>query len=252
MSTETSSTLSSMAQQLDVVAGQILDYALLLAAIGTVTMALLELIKALARWRKHFHRRQIEKWLATAAARNAPHEQLLLLAAGGSENADALYDQPTGKLMGQIQAAANVALDFPERYKSFYDFITTAPRGDDGGRDQRLWREFSTARMSGRPRRASAADDAEARAATQARARLGNLVARKLDALQNAVEYKWARYNQAVSIVGGAALLAVIFLRAKPDVSVDLMVLLSITGGMVAPFAKDVVSALSGLRTRRT
>jgi len=152
MPTETSNTLSAMAQQLDVVAGQILDYALLLAAIGTVTMALLELIKALARWRKRFHRRQIANWLATATTRAALHDQLLLLAAGGTENADVLYDQPTGKLMGQIQAAANVALDFPERYKSFYDFITTAPRGDDGGKDQRAWREFSVARMSGRPR----------------------------------------------------------------------------------------------------
>ena len=252
MPTETSNTLSAMAQQLDVVAGQILDYALLLAAIGTVTMALLELIKALARWRKRFHRRQIANWLATATTRAALHDQLLLLAAGGTENADVLYDQPTGKLMGQIQAAANVALDFPERYKSFYDFITTAPRGDDGGKDQRAWREFSVARMSGRPRRASAADDVEARAATQARARLGNLVARKLDALQNAIEYKWARYNQAVSVVGGAALLAIILLRTPSEMSLGLMILVSITGGMVAPFAKDVVSALSGLRTRRT
>ena len=252
MPTDSSSTLSAVAQQLDIVAGHILDYALLLAAIGTVTMALLELIKALVRWRKRFHRGQSEKWLATAGARDALHDQLLLLAAGGKENADVLYDQPTGKLMGQIQAAANVALDFPERYKSFYDFITTAPRGDDGGKDQRLWREFSTVRMSGRPRRASAADDAEARAATQARARLGNLVARKLDALQNAIEYKWARYNQAVSVVGGAVLLAVILVRTPSEMSLGLMILVSITGGMVAPFAKDVVSALSGLRTRRT
>ncbi|HLF23689.1 MAG TPA: hypothetical protein VI565_07170, partial [Burkholderiales bacterium] len=61
-----------------------------------------------------------------------------------------------------------------------------------------------------------------------------------------------ARYNQAVSVVGGAVLLAVILVRTPSEMSLGLMILVSITGGMVAPFAKDVASALSGLRTRRT
>lgn len=247
----TAPTVAAVAGQLDIVAGQILDYALLLAAIGTITMALIELVKALLSWRQRFHRRRITRWLHTAPDPQAAHMQLLLLAAGGAENADVLYDQPTGKLMGQIQAAANVALDFPTRYRAFYDFLTATPQAREGAQDQRLWREFSEARMSER-RRATRADDTQARSAAQARARLGNLVARKLDALQNKIEYDWARYNQASSVISGGILLGAILLHEKPLMHPGMMMLLSLTGGMVAPFAKDVVTSLTGLRARRT
>ncbi|MHB8534117.1 MAG: hypothetical protein ACYDBW_01570 [Sulfuricaulis sp.] len=234
--------------------GNILNYALLLAAIGTIAMALLELIKSVTFWRRHFQRRRIERWLAGASDANAAQQQLMLLAAGGAENAAVLYDQPTAKLMGQIQAAANVALDFPAKYSAFYEFIAALPQvrerraSDD---DAKLWRQFSEKRMEGRPHKTSAADDLQARAATQARARLGNLVSRKLDALQNEIDFAWARLNQLSSVAGGGALLAWILLHQTPQLSLELVVLLSILGGLVAPFAKDMVSALTGLRARR-
>ena len=234
--------------------GNILNYALLLAAIGTIAMALLELVKSVTFWRRHFQRRRIERWLAGAPDAHAAQQQLLLLAAGGPDNAAVLYDQPTAKLMGQIQAAANVALDFPSKYRSFYEFIATAPQARelrDTGDDAKLWRQFSEERMEGRPRKASAADDVQARGAAQARARLGNLVSRKLDVLQNQIEFGWARLNQLWSVAGGGALLAWILLHQTPQLRLELVVLLSVLGGLVAPFAKDVVSALTGLRARK-
>lgn len=234
--------------------GKILDYALLLAAIGTIAMALVELIKSVTYWRRHFHRGRLERWLATAPDSKAAHQQLMLLAAGGPGNANVLYDQPTAKLMGQVQAAANVALDFPSKYPTFYEFIAAMPRVRelrDGGDDAKVWRRFSEERMEGRPRKASVADDMQARGAAQARARLGNLVSRKLDVLQNEIEFDWARLNQLWSVVGGGTLLAWILLNQKPHLSAEMIVLLSVLGGLVAPFAKDVVSALTSLRARR-
>lgn len=234
--------------------GKILDYALLLAAIGTIAMALLELIKSVTYWRRHFHRRRLERWLATAPDSKAAHQQLMLLAAGGPRNAHVLYDQPAAKLMGQVQAAANVALDFPSKYPAFYEFIAAMPQVRelrDGGDDAKIWRRFSVERMEGRPRKASVADDMQARGAAQARARLGNLVSRKLDVLQNEIEFAWARLNQLWSVAGGGALLAWVLLNQKPQPSPELVVLLSLLGGLVAPFAKDVVSALTSLRARR-
>ena len=241
----------TIAVAVESLSGKILNYALLLAAIGTIAMALLELIKGVTYWRRHFHRRRIERWLASAQDAQAAREQLMLLAAGGLENAEVLYDQPAAKLMGQIQAAANVALDFPSKYPSFYAFITAMPRIRYASDDAGLWRKFSEARMEGRPRKASVADDVQARGAAQARARLGNLVSRKLDVLQNEIEFAWARLNQLWSVVGGGVLLAWILLKQQPAPSPSLVVLLSIVGGLVAPFAKDVVSALTGLRARR-
>lgn len=245
---------STIAVTVENFSGQILNYALLLAAIGTVAMALLELIKSVTYWRRHFHRRRLERWLATAPDSKAAYQQLMLLAAGGPENAVVLYDQPTAKLMGQVQAAANVALDFPSKYPAFYEFITAMPRARelrDGGDDAKLWHRFSEERMEGRPRKTSVADDMQARGAAQARARLGNLVSRKLDVLQNEIEFAWARLNQLWSVAGGGTLLAWVLLNQKPHPSLELVVLLSLLGGLVAPFAKDVVSALTSLRARR-
>ncbi|MBI3779058.1 MAG: hypothetical protein HY274_09155 [Gammaproteobacteria bacterium] len=245
---------STVAVAVESFSGKILDYALLLAAIGTVAMAMLELIKSVTYWRRHFHRRRLERWLATAANPPAAYQQLMLLAAGGPGNAAVLYDQPTAKLMGQVQAAANVALDFPSKYPAFYEFIAAMPAARelrDGGDDAKLWRRFSEERMEGRPRKTSIAEDVQARGATQARARLGNLVSRKLDVLQNEIEFAWARLNQLWSVAGGGALLAWILLNQKPQPSLGLIVLLSVLGGLVAPFAKDVVSALTSLRARR-
>jgi len=105
--------------------------------------------------------------------------------------------------------------------------------------------------MEGRPRKVSITDDMQARGAAQARARLGNLVSRKLDVLQNEIEFDWARLNQLWSVAGGGTLLAWILLNQKPHLSPDMVVLLSLLGGLVAPFAKDVVSALTSLRARR-
>src|SRR3989304_6331356 len=62
--------LAALAKALEGFAGRILDYALVLAAIGTVTMALLELLKAVGRARYVFNRRMVERWLrADPAAR---------------------------------------------------------------------------------------------------------------------------------------------------------------------------------------
>ncbi len=74
---------STIAVTVESFSGKILDYALLLAAIGTIAMALLELIKSVTYWRRHFHRRRLERWLATAPDSKAAYQQLMLLAAGG-------------------------------------------------------------------------------------------------------------------------------------------------------------------------
>jgi len=91
------------------------------------------------------------------------------------------------------------------------------------------------------------------RAAQQARVRLGNLIARRLDMFQNRTQYRWARLNQLTSIIAGATLTAYALASTnKIDSLKDFiaLVLLSLLAGMLAPFAKDVVAAISGLRAK--
>ena len=199
--------------------------------------------------------------------------ELLLLAAGGHDYANALYDQPIEKMMAQIQSAANVALEFPNEYPALYAFLTHAELAravlseparatvsgalNDRGEAVRLsdaksWqqgvevvRSMQSMRLARIEPHADTAADAEA--AGKARSRLNNLVARKLDAFQNETRYFWDRLNQWVSSITCTALLFVFSMQLPttetPLTAIKIIFLLF--GGIAAPFAKDVVTALA-------
>lgn len=224
----------------------ILDLALILAAVATISMALLELLKVIVQARPIFHRKCVQSWTGSATT----YGELMMLAVGGGGTANALFDQPTDKMMGQIQSAANTALDFPQRYPAFYEFLTAQPGTENATPDERVWAEFCARVERGEQLDPESPETAkEVSGATRARARLDHFVARRLDAFQTVTEYRWARTNQFVS-VGAATILLFLLMREIDEVNASTIVV-AIFGGMMAPLAKDVVSALSGLRARR-
>jgi len=249
---------AQVATIIEAISNKTLDYALLLAAIGTLTMAFIELIKGLTAFRRHFHRCELTRWMPDHNTRR----ELLVLAAGGEENAEVLFDQPTERMLGQIQAAANLSLEYPDRYPLVYKFFTQEDarskieRKSDMTDDSDFWESFATRTMregfsSNEAQRLK--QERDGRTAQQARARLGNLIARRLDMFQNRTQYRWARLNQLISIITGATLTAYALASTnKIDSPKDFiaLVLLSLLAGMLAPFAKDVVAAISGLRAK--
>lgn len=241
--------LEGLVGPIEGIARRILDYALLLSAVGTITMALVELLKGVTLARRHYHRFMIERWLRRAQDPAGAGAELLELAAGGKEDAAALFEQSSGKLLGQIQAAANVALDFPAAYPRLYAFLARPdPGATRRASDDDVWASFCRAELAPRRRKVG---EPELRAASQARARLGNLVTRRLDALQNTIDYRWARLNQAVAVLGGFVFLLIVLLNRTPRLSLIQVIPVSLTGGLVAPLAKDLVSALGNLRAGR-
>jgi len=251
--------LRMMSNNLAAVAENVTDTALLLVAVATVSMTFLELVKALSRARLYFHRWQIRSWIRTQAAKGADTDriwkELLILAAGIPENESALFDQPSGKLMGQIQAAVNVALDFPTRYAALYKFLRAAPDDEPPGDDGQLWMRFTAAKYGFAPDDAASAEslsERDSRRASARRALDGNLIARKLDALQTRIEYLWARANQLLSVLLGAFLLLYLLLQSNAWDFTLQAAFMSLLGGMISPFAKDIVAALAGLRRKGT
>ena len=89
---------AQVATIIEAISNKTLDYALLLAAIGTLTMAFIELIKGLTSFRRRFHRRELTRWMHDHNTRR----ELLMLAAGSEANAEVLFDQPTERMLGQI------------------------------------------------------------------------------------------------------------------------------------------------------
>lgn len=230
----------------DNIGSTILNYAVFLASVGTIVMALQEVVKNLLRWRLTFNRKQFERWLKD---HDDARREFITLTTGGYESQVALFDQPVEKMMGQVQAAANMALDFPKEYPHLYQFLTSVPTDQKVQSDQATWHKFASKPS---PEMAKVSSE-ETNDAAKARARLGNLVTRKLDSFQNETQYSWAGANQKVSVAAGAGLIAIIlFITGFPSkhpqgqlVGWALLVVLSIVGGMTAPFAKDIVSGLS-------
>lgn len=242
---------------IDNIAANALSYSLLLAAIGTLSMAFIEMVKGVALIRRRFHRQQFTRWVADPDGRR----EIIILATGNPRYQYVLFDQPLDRLMDQIQAAANLALEFPDRYPHAYAFFTqedvetqAAMLKGNFPSDSQLWSDFAT--RTDRAGDTGAGDqndtrEIDLRVAQQVRMRLANVLARRLDIFQNRTHYLWARGNQAASIVTGALLTAYALTRASTPVRVEdyvALFCLSLLAGMLAPFAKDVVSAVGGIR----
>lgn len=249
--------LDAITTAIEGMAHDITAYALILAAVGTLTMALLELLKSVADARMRFNSWRIRKWLPADAL-----DELQLLATGSAEprkprraiqgfvtgeilRTDVLYDQPVEKMMGQIQAAANMALDFPHLYSELYQFLANPLAASEQSDDAKQWLAYAQAVAENTQQSGDVA-----RAATQARARIGNIVARKLDAFQTETQYLWAEYNQRAAVVCAGAFLCYLLVGVVHMENTLKVIALSVFGGLVAPFAKDVVSALSGLTAK--
>jgi hypothetical protein len=232
--------LGDLPKLVDGVAGNILSYALILAAVATITMAFLELIKAVFKLRFKYHLSKVQKWIHDDKA----FEQLIVLTVAKKDAEEALFDQPTDKLMAQIQAAANIAVDFPDTYPALYEFFACNPL-DQGGLDSdaAIWKNFISQTL--------VTPDAKSplvQRATRARTSIDHFVSRRLDAFQTRTEYLWARKNQYWSVAASTLFLTVLLVYI--GVPLVWAILLAGFGGMMAPFAKDIVTALSGLRTK--
>jgi hypothetical protein len=230
---------------------EVLNFAVVLAAIGTITMALLELVKALTLARLWFHKLMIARWVGRKRKRAL--EQLIILAAGGKAGASGWYNQPDDRLVTTLQAAANVALNYPLSYPDVYELLVSNPSAavPQGHDDSDIWRDAS--KLATVPVPTDEHERAEflalSRQGNEARLRLGNFVQRKIDALASRIDWTWSRLNQGVALIVGV-IMTFIFLSqraAAEQFDLPVRIMFAIVGGLIAPFAKDIVSALSGL-----
>lgn len=175
------------------------------------------------------------------------------LACGDLRHAQILFDQPTDKFTAQRQAAANVALEHPGQYRALYLLLTQpaapAPASEAGAEraDHALWLAFTRKGPAQAPAGDALADAlADAMAdAMRARARLGNLVSRRLDLFQNAARYRWDRLRQWAGSVLAGLLAAGLAWQVDWSGHALLAMPFVLIAGAMAPFASDVVNGLS-------
>lgn len=252
----------------------ILRYAITLAAVSALSMALLEAVKALGSVRDRFHKRRVRNWIERVTVpgevliSGAPippddrvfhehvygelvwlttAEQVDATAITGSiewkpwhiSPSNALFALDAEKMMGQIQDAADAALNDPGRCLNLYLFLT------DGAHPEDITNWYTWA---GQPPVSTAADPTLAKRQADTYTRLRQFIRRRLDAFQLTTGYQWQTVNQIASVVLGALLLGGSLLYLDRTVG-WLLVPLSLAGGFLAPVAKDLVLALKRVRS---
>lgn len=251
--------LQQFACELDSLASTALDIAILLAAIGTIGMALVEVVKAAIGWRGYFHATRINAFIRRRAVvldsetvrRLDPSRawrQVMDLVAG-DEAGPALrawLSQPTDRLFVRLRAAAEVAIDWPRDYEQVFRLLV----GDLDAAEE--WYALTDdERIQPRPRRP---DDADGSGPEQLRVRLSRAATHRLEALEMHVQWWWAFFNQ----VSGIAASVIVFMIVAPMTETfkgkDCLELaaLAMLAGMLSPFAKDLKDNLGnlGLRAR--
>jgi hypothetical protein len=239
------------------VAAHAVPFLTAMAAIGVITMALIQTVKDLFPLRRAFQKNFVHEWLRIGVASVDPinndppasHVQaeadLVRLATNG--DARALYDLPIEQLCGQINAAATLVLDFPRRHRDLLLCLSCRADPQDVKRCLDAAEQTQADLQVLQREQPAAFQDL-----VNARTRVMTQVQRSIDALQIAAGFKWKLYMQMGSFAT-SYLLTIIAVSYAPNATSSIgnalaAIPIGIVGGFLAPVARDLVAMLSPLR----
>lgn len=227
-----------------------------MAAVGVLTMALIQTVKDLLPVRRWFQRDYVRKWLAFRAAEASKRHaeprvdtaraenDMVRLATNG--DAHCFYDLPIEQLCGQLNAAANLVLDYPKRHRDLLLCLTSLADARD------LSTVVDSAEQTQADLQTLQREDPKAfQVLVDARARLMAQVQRSIDGLQIAAGYRWKLYLQisAFSLSYIITMIAVGWSRGGGGLNGAIAALpIGIVGGFLAPIARDLIATLSPIR----
>lgn len=230
-----------------------LPFATAMAAIGVLSMAVIQTAKDMFPIRNYFHRHYLKTWLRKKAwSRKIMAEEfekkeqqvnieiaeadLIRLATAG--DAEAFYDLPIEQLCAQVNAATQVVLDYPADHQDLLTCLASQASASDLYTISKT--EFTDVKQ---PKGQEEID---------ARARVIHQVQRSIDGLQIAAGFRWKFYVQLASFAA-SFLLTIIGLSFQQNISavldnLSLIVFMGIVGGFLAPVARDLVASIQKLR----
>ena len=239
----------------DAVARVAATYLVAFAAIGALTMAVIQTIKELTAVRRWFHRRQFTAWLAGCATAGGlasdslrtARRDLVGLATSGDEAA--LFDLETERLAGQLSAAAAIVVDFPARYRAALLCLASHAASED-----------LEAVLEGADLGRAHLDDLREKPGERdkydrfvdSKARVAHQVQRCIDAFQICTEFRWKFYLQIVSFSVSYVLTMIGLGINAPEsgraAAVVRSIPFAVAAGFLAPIAHDLVATLTGAR----
>src|SRR5712692_6932395 len=246
---------AAIVQMIDTIYARAFGFATALAAVGVISMAFLQTIKDVLPVRRWFQAWWVGGWLTEQAAGTpalatgavnvaAAQTDLVRLATSGDRAA--LYDLAIEQVTAQMNAAAQMVLDFPWRHEHLFRCLAAQADAED------LRRLLDARPPEGGPRRELSAEDKSA--LIDARNRVTHQVQRSLDGLMISAGFRWKLCLQLASFVVSALIVwagLMLFVREPIEVFVrhlPLYAALALLGGFLAPVARDLVAALQHVR----
>jgi hypothetical protein len=250
---------------------RILSYAVALAAVGALAMALTEAWKKVFDSKRRYHASRWTRLMlppGADAANRIAYAELLQLCTGCSgpeakvavdrlekegapprrqaadeSHAYAIFAQETSAMMVMIMDAVDVAMAAsPSSYDALFRVMVAGANKADVNR----WANRNASRQQ---------SPTDARELAEVFGRLRQIARRRIDAFQVYTEERWAAGNQlAANAVGTMIMGTALYTLAQGRVQLATAggiaagVLLSLTGGLLAPVAKDLVTALKKVR----
>ena len=239
------------------IANWVKTWAVPLAAIGTVSMALIQTAKNVLPLRSWFQRARIRRWLFEAArdvsrptkvnvCTTKAETDLISLATSGDE--EAFYNLPIEDLCAQIRNAVPVIMDYPSLHADlFYCLASEASMEDLAFLLEPPPHEVFFKRDQ------SAENEKRIRAFAAAKARVSLQVRCSVDAIQTSIGFRWKRSLQIASLVLSAAVgIIALYLGGDQNSSYPRFgatIMIGVLSGFLAPVARDLVAGIEKWRT---
>lgn len=232
---------------LQTISGWVSKWGIPLAAIGSVSMALLQVAKTTLPWRSNFQRDRLREWLASRnnALSAAAEADLIRLTTAG--DADAFYDSDIEDICMRIKSAVPLILDYPHRHNALLRCLASQDSTKDINRllnppaPEVFQVQIHNATKDQRQRVRNYAA-AKTRVALEARS--------GVDAIQVHISFRWKRRMQELSVIVSSILGMASLLVAKPSrYSIGAMFIVGLLAGFLAPVARDLVAAVEKWRS---
>jgi hypothetical protein len=190
---------------------------------------------------------------------NDAEADLLRLATAG--NRPAFYDLPIEQLCGQMNAASQVVLDYPDLHKPLLKCLASLAAPDDLTEFANATLRNRVATLRNKSGRDAAEEDelrAKQQELTDIRAKIANQIHRSVDAFQIATGYRWQWYLRTASflisfvISATAVRLGVGSLGDGSPITNNwaAIVVVGLMGGFLAPVTSDLQAIVRQLRTK--
>jgi len=246
---------SEIMKGLDAIVSWVKSWAVLLAAIGTVSMALLQTAKNVFPLRSWFQRGRLHRWILAAASGSTGPDvctskaeiDLISLATSGDEGA--FYNLPIEDLCTQIRNAVPVILDYPNLHKDLFCCLASKASADD---IRRLLEPPPPETFLKRGEHSTDEEKHAIREYAAAKTRLAAQVRCSIDAIQTSIGFRWKYFLQLASLVLSAIIgVIALHLGAGPDHTLPTLgatIMIGLLSGFLAPVARDLVAAIENWR----